>query len=405
MSQKEKYQSIIRRFYNGTASDKDMQLIQKMMDDAEFLAAWEEVWSISVPAKPSANTADQEKLFDKVMHDERVIADRTIHAVRHSNRYRRLWRYAGAVAMFLLTIAIAFWVYHDPKKEALLVAEQQNEVEEVLPGKERAMIVLNNGKSIDLEALPGDTTLQMEGFCIHKSRDGIISYQADKDYQTAGRLVYNRIVTPKGGEYALLLPDGTKVWLNAVTTLRYPVVFDDKERVVQMEGEAYFEVSKAERHGKRIPFIVETGKQRLEVLGTVFNLNTYTNDLVTTLVEGKVKLSFSGTDAADKILEANDQVRFDREKERYTYAKVDPLYFTSWKNGNFAFSNTDVHQVMEDIARWYDIEVIYKLSSQHIRFSGRISRYENIDKMLELIAMTGEVRFKREGRRVYVLDE
>ncbi|SFS38772.1 FecR family protein [Sphingobacterium wenxiniae] len=405
MSRTEEYKSLIRRFYAKKASEQDMELIRALIDDMEFLGVWEEIWEEQLSETNSdASVPNGKTMFERIVHDERIVKDQKLQPLRTKQGYSRLWKYAGLAASLLLVVVVSFLV-----RQGLDEKEQQSSVlslteEQVVPGKERAMIVLADGSAIDLETLAGDTVLQMDGFSIHKGMDGTISYRFNEKDIEKGQQVFNSIVTPRGGEYALVLPDGTKVWLNAVTTLRYPVVFGEKERVVQMNGEAYFEVSKAEYNHRRIPFIVETGKQRLEVLGTVFNINAYGKNVITTLVEGKVKLSFRDTDMADRVLEPNDQISFDWERKHYTAVKVDPLYIISWKQGNFAFSNASIHDVMDDISRWYDVEVSYKKELDHVRFSGTLSRYENIDKMLELIAMAGEVRFKREGRRVYVLN-
>ena len=402
MSKTEEYKYLIRRFYAKTASDSDMERIRALMDDEEFLGAWEEVWSEVTTYAHAASTKDKESLFKRIVQDERIVRAH-MEQPAFTTRIKPLWKYIGIAASLLLCVSISFFIFNNTQEERG-IATLETEVQEVLPGRERAQIVLNDGSAIDLEMLSGDTVLQMDGFSIHKSLDGTISYVLDKKTKEENRIVYNSIVTPKGGEYAIVLPDGSKVWLNASTTLRYPIAFADKERVVQVDGEAYFDVTKQEINGKRVPFVVETGLQRLEVLGTAFNINTYGKEVVTTLVEGKVKLSFGSGDIADKFLEPNDQVSFDSKKNSYTYTKVDPLYIISWKNGNFAFNNADIDEVMKAISRWYDVEIVYKHAFKVARFSGSISRYENIDKMLELIALAGEIHFKREGRRVYVLN-
>jgi len=402
MAKIEEYSDLIKRFYLRQASDQDLARIRSLLDDALFLRAWEERWEEEPDA--SGHRLDMENaeaMFGRIRQDERIrkaIARETARGGQRSVPMRGFVRIAAACLLFL---SVGFYLFQNrrpaPPKDRAVESLQ------VSPGRERAQIVLDDGSAIDLEELPGDTTLQMDGFAIRKNADGTIAYLLDGKPENTGRMAYNSIVTPKGGEYALVLPDGTKAWLNAATTLRYPVVFAANERTVQMEGEAYFEVCRQEKNGRRIPFVVETGGQRIEVLGTAFNVNTYGKRVVTTLVEGAVKLSFGSTGVPETLLWPNDQLSFDRENGSYTRAKVDPMYAISWKDGNFAFDRAGIRDVMEAVSRWYDVDVVYKGERADAVFSGVLSRYENIDKMLETIALTGEVNFIREGRMVHVL--
>ncbi|MNV37169.1 hypothetical protein D3C71_1286790 [compost metagenome] len=141
----------------------------------------------------------------------------------------------------------------------------------------------------------------------------------------------------------------------------------------------------------------------MEVLGTAFNISSYNQQVVTTLTEGKVKLTYAGAQVGEKFLIPNEQSRYDIKKAVFTKAVVDPFYFMAWKNGNFAFDNASIYEVMEAISRWYDVEIRYHGNLEKVRFSGSISRYENIDKLLKTIALAGGVRFERKERRVEVM--
>lgn len=401
MSKIDEYKFLIKRFYAKDASDADLAKIRSLLNDEDFLQAWEEVW-LEDPTSPSDDSHGwtEGSMFERIKGDPRVEP----HLVRRA-RHWPFRKYAALAASLVLCLSFAFLIYKRGHVDhSVLVQEEKQEDTPVVPGRERAQIVLNDGSAIDLETLRGDTVIHMEGFSICKSADGTISYRLDKKMGDKKRLVYNQIVTPKGGEYALVLPDGTKVWLNAATSLRYPIAFADGERLVQMEGEALFDVHKQEKNGKRVPFIVETGTQRLEVLGTVFNIHAYGKNVVTTLVEGRVRLSFSPAGLDDKYLEPNDQVLFDKENNRYTQRKVDPLYITAWRDGNFSFNNASIRDVMDNISRWYDVDIRYKDERIDTRFSGTISRYADIDKLLDLIALAGGIHFERQGRRIYVIN-
>src|SRR5690606_4086306 len=160
----------------------------------------------------------------------------------------------------------------------------------IVPGGDQARIVLDDGQIIDLEQIEGDTIISQNGFSIVKEKDGSIYYVYNSSDIIAHHAVYNTIVTPKGGQYHVRLPDGSRVWLNAESSLKYPVFFTGDFREVELKGEAYFEVAKNTKSDRHIPFIVHSGKQSLEVLGTIFNIESYGKSIKTTLVEGKVRL-------------------------------------------------------------------------------------------------------------------
>lgn len=208
-------------------------------------------------------------------------------------------------------------------------------------------------------------------------------------------------MTPKGGEYKLSLPDGTQIWVNAASKVKYPLTFAATSREVELEGEAFFDVKNIGSGLDKLPFIVYTGGQKLEVLGTVFNVNSYGDNIHTTLVEGSVKLSYP--DLKAHYLKPSQQAKYNEVKNTVQIDKVDPFYTVAWKDGSFAFDNEDIRTVMETLARWYDVSIEYAPQVKDINFTGTISRYEQIDKVLELIELTKSLKFKVEGRRIVVM--
>lgn len=271
----------------------------------------------------------------------------------------------------------------------------------ILPGTAKGNLLLENGEVINLENLTNDTTIILDGYILKKDRHGEISYML-ADNKALDKPIYNTIITPRGGEYNLCLPDGTRIWINADSKLKYPLNFGTSPRELELDGEALFDVAKIKYGKKDIPFIVKTGKQRLEVLGTTFNINSYNSTYVnTTLVEGSVKLSYEGI--SDKILKPNQQASYSPQSNRLTVKEVDPYYTIAWKSGVFAFDAINIHAVMEILGRWYNVDIEYNRNIKDLKFTGTISKYEKIDKVLAIIEMTGDVKFKIKERRIIVM--
>ncbi len=215
---------------------------------------------------------------------------------------------------------------------------------------------------------------------------------------TRGKPVQYTLITPRGGEYSLVLADGTRVWLNADSKLIYPSVFNGNTREVQLTGEAYFDVKTDARH----PFIVHTGRQDIRVLGTAFNIQAYPDEhkSVTTLVKGKVEVHTAGQQA---VLKPGQQALLDGEGTLGMNPDADVKQAVAWKEGYFRFDFTDIHEIMRQLSRWYDVEVSYEKGVGHKEFLAFINRDNNISEVLEMLEGTGEIRFKIEGKKVTVM--
>lgn len=271
----------------------------------------------------------------------------------------------------------------------------------VLPGSNKARIVFEDGTYQELGE--GASGSLMEGQFFRLGVDGV-SYHEQTAKATAVKPIHT-LITPIGGEYTIRLADGTKVWLNADSKLKYPVSFDgEKTREVELEGEAYFEVAKAKVKNKNVPFVVKSKGQTLEVLGTEFNLNTFRNKVITTLVEGSVRVSMDNKSPNQyHILKPNEQLVYHDHSKKLEIAQIDTYYVTAWRTGDFAFDNVPLQDVMEDIARWYGVDVEYKVNVEDIRFSGKVSKFEDIETLLRTIEWTGSVKLQLNGRRVVVM--
>lgn len=336
-----------------------------------------------------------EEVFENIKH--KINTDQ----VKTRPRFN-IYRYAAA-AMVLLSVCAGFWVYFANTKQLQQLVQHQQPATAIVPGSNKAFLTLNNGTKINLTSASNGALAKEAGIEITKTADGQLLYKIQGNGKTGNPALYNTIETPKGGQYQIQLPDGTKVWLNAVTTLKYALNFASaKERRVELEGEAYFEVAKDKLH----PFKVISKKQEVEVFGTHFNVNAYTNEpeIKTTLLEGSVQVVTTDTrkERIKELLKPGQQSILALNKMKVV--PVDAEAEVTWKNGRFTFANEPIEQIMRKIARWYDVEIVYKGDMKEKVFAGTLSRYANISNLLNAIAATNTVHFKIEGRRVIVMD-
>ncbi len=387
---------------DNTIADDELVLLRKELKcktDEDLLQIWDVLMDPSADRENTILNAD--KLFQNIITDQRVNRD---SAVDEKTDKAPLMVKRGLIAVLsaaCLLVALKFG-FDFLNRSALPDPEMVdiNRGSAILPGGNKARILLADGSEIDLETLTTDTIIHLDGYTLHKTIDGSVTYRANQD-EAVQRDIYNTIITPKGGEYRLTMSDGTKVIVNAASTLRYPINFHGQSRIVDLDGEAYFDVSKHHRNGENVPFIVRTDRQMLTVLGTQFNVNSYGKTVETTLVEGAVELSFEN--GKNHVLKPNQQAIFRKGTSDVEVSIIDPFYVVSWKNGSFAFEDASMYDVMESVARWYDVEVVFKDDLNGKEFSGTISRFEDINKLLKLIELTGSVKFKIEGRRIMVM--
>jgi transmembrane sensor len=308
----------------------------------------------------------------------------------------KLWpRLAGAAAIFLMLGAgILYYIGKADNK----LPKNEAYANDVTPGSVGATLTLANGQKIKLtDALNGELAKE-EGVVITKSANGKLVYSAKDIVTEANRM--NTLSTARGETYQLQLPDGSKVWLNAASSLTYSASLNKEGiRQVVLQGEAYFEIAR----DKKRPFIVKTAKQKVEVLGTHFNVNSYSDEAftATTLLEGSVRINTIADAVANKVIRPGEQAVLAANGLRIS--EVDIEEAVAWKNGKFIFQQETIGTVMRKIARWYDVEVVYEADLKDKTFSGSMSRFENVSQVLRKIEMTDLVHFKVEGRRIVVM--
>jgi len=322
-----------------------------------------------------------------------------------------------AAAMVTIVVGFGLYFYTQRDLNHHLYTAAATDAIDIQPGGSNATLTLADGSVVDLKAVEEGKVIAQDGLSIVKTEDGTITYQTDSiKLKGNSELSYNTISTPRGGEYKVILPDGTLVWLNASSSLTYPTQFDDSERLILLSGEAYFEVSHqySQRDKKRVPFKVKTSNQEIEVLGTHFNVKAYEDEqeTATTLLEGKVRvIGFdNGTQTnEERILKIGETAFWDSNTFEVQKAVTEKVM--AWRNGKFIFSGENIREIMKDVSRWYDVDVAYKGDLRNVNFEGSLSRYENISEILRKLELTGTVSFKiipgngdkNEGRRIEVM--
>lgn len=292
---------------------------------------------------------------------------------------------AASIVIAFISIAVYQMTNIEPSNTYNMVSQS------IEPGSSKAVLILSNGTKITLNQHVADTTINQSGVNIHSNHKQL-RYQ--QTHLNTNKVNHNTILTPRGGEYQLALADGTKVWLNAESKLTYPVAFKGAQRLVELEGEAYFEVA----HNADKPFIVQTEKKQITVLGTSFNISAYPSDeeTTTTLVTGSIEALFAGN--IKKILRPNQQLIVDHANNKGTLKQVDTYLYSSWKDGRLVFRNQHLGDILEDMERWYNFRVAYDSEkTKNYRFSIDMPKYDSFDKVIDIIEMTGLVDLEING--------
>ena len=377
---------LIAEELTGTIDERDRAVLTRWLDEDER------------HRKEYTNILESLKTGNEVCKDQergRQIMEsrwRTVksHTIRKTVRWITWSKYAAVVLLFV-SIGI-FWLVNEEKQQEM----EDITVAKIEHGSMKAQLVLANGKKVDLRP---ETNLQLEevGGTRILTSDNMVKYSG-KDTLT-GQSVgvkYNTLIVPRGGEFSLELADGTRVWLNAESRLRYPVAFMGKERKVEMEGEVYFEVVK----NNEKPFIVTVNGVDIRVLGTSFNVSAYQEEVVTTSVEGKVQLKRGDEQV---VLSPNQQAIWSDDK--FKVKQVDACNYVLWKEGIFYFEDVDLERILDDMARWYNVNIFYMNPTlKKMKFSVEIKRYEDINEILRRIEQTKRVKFEIKDRTINVYE-
>lgn len=380
-----RFKELIYKYQGGHCTSAELLELYQLLNDDNHSQWLEEIYD-QLPADDKlVSNRQKDRVLQQIRNDPRV-QEHNIHTKRKSS-----WLYYSAAVISLLITGAFLFYYTRVGVEVGRITPLA-----VVPGHDRALIELNDGRRFQLDSLSDTEALKEKGFYLSKQDDHhmLFKYHPDSVVKKSG---VHTLSTPRGGQFKLELPDGTKIWMNAESTLRFAGDFGDNTRDIICEGEVYFEVAQKMIDGKLMPFTVSTKGQHLTVLGTTFNVNSYTEKIITTLVEGSVSLTDRRHQSV-RLARAQQSVYSDG----FAVQDVDPIYATAWKNGDFAFQKSTISEVMQHIERWYDVQVKYEGDFANDKFSGTLSRYEDIDKLLKTMELTGSFHFTREGRVIIV---
>ena len=323
------------------------------------------------------------------------------------NRIPYLQIAASILVIFLFSTTIYFYRSSIASKSQFPIVQGVAKIEDKQPAKNIAILTLGNNSQIVLDEATNGEIAQESGVSILKTDKGELIYKIRNSNNLSNNDLnkYNTISTPMGGKFKVILPDGSLVVLNAASTLKYPLHFDEKLRKVSFTGEAYFEIAKlVDKQKKRIPFYVYSNNQIVEVLGTHFNINSYDNEEYskTTLLEGSVKIINEKSTATAKILKPGQQAVIKRGDVQTKILIADEAQALAWKDGYFLFKNTNIKDVVNELERWYNVDIQYDDAMEFENITGYISRNVKISSVLKMLQLSGIVNYEISGSKIII---
>ena len=386
---KEKYEitRLISLYMVGEISREEMDRLMGWVEMSDANRAFFQ--------KVSGDDAWKERYARYRKIDEKAAFARFERRIKGRRVYFRQWiGYAAAVCL-VIGLVTWFWTGKDESKQSVVVAES------IQPGEMKATLKLSTGEEIRLDGKTEETVSAEGSMQVRNTNDGII-YEQQDTLSGNGRDEnrFNTLKTSRGGEYSVILSDGTVVYLNSASELRYPVQFNERERIVYFSGEGYFEVAK----DRERPFHVVVDDMRIRVYGTEFNVNTFKETGVqTVLLEGSVGISVKGKQEEYR-LKPSQMAEFNRKDLSVEVKDVNPESFVAWKAGFFAFDEESLEEIMNTLARWYDVEVFYVNNDlKNLHFTGHLKRYDQITTILKAIESAVNVKFSVKGRTISVM--
>jgi transmembrane sensor len=376
---------IIKRYVDGKANEDEIRFVEAYYQHLE-------------KEEGILDTLEKEEL-DGLVEENYQATLFNIQQSKNGKKRIPFYKYAAAAVLFIGFVLGYLYLSKDKVTTQNQVIASGKELD-VLPGVDQAILTLADGSKIVLDNAKNEKLVEKNGLTISKTKDGQLVYQVSNVTPKGSTVAYNTIETAKGNQYQIVLPDGTKVWLNAASSLKYPEIFAGNERKVMLTGEAYFEVAK----NRNMPFKVESKNQTVEVLGTHFNINSYMDDqtIKTTLVEGSIKVSNA---SYAKTLKPGEQSVINNFGlgNIFIANNIDTDDEVAWKNGLFRFNNAGLKSILGQLERWYDVKIDYQ-SVPNKRYNGMVPRKAKLSEVLNMLELTGNISFKiEEGRNLKVL--
>ena len=386
---------MLDRYLKNQANTKEKEKLDEFFEEN----------SNSIEASKSIENVS--KLEDKIFNYIQFGIKEQVKKESTLNRMPYLQVAASILVIFLFSTTIYFYRSSLASKSQLPIAQSVAKLEDKQPAKNIAILTLGNNSQIVLDEASSGEIAQEGGVSILKTDKGELVYKIrnSNKLSTNDLNKYNTISTPMGGKFKVILPDGSLVLLNAASTLKYPVHFDEKVRKVSFTGEAYFEIAKLEdKRKKRVPFFVYSNDQIVEVLGTHFNINSYDNEEYskTTLLEGSVKITNEKSAATAKILKPGQQAVIKRGDVQTKIMIADEAQALAWKDGYFLFKNTNIKDVVNELERWYNVDIQYEDEMEFENITGYISRNVKISSVLKMLQLSGIVNYEISGSKIII---
>lgn len=388
----EEYEELIRLIDSDPTGDIVSRMNKFHKTDSITPGAYDESYWRTVLQEVLSAGKSIEGSFDEEEETPVVAPVHRVHFLK-----RRWW----AAAAVLVLLGASIWLFlRTPEQGITKTTTAQELKNDVAPGGNKAILTLADNSTIILDSAANGKLAEQGKTDVIKSGNGELVYDAKALTIDHSPLTYNMLSTPRGGQYQLVLPDGSKVWLNAASSIRYPTAFASNERSVDITGEAYFEVAKDAKKPFRVHFISAGRKGAVEVLGTHFNINAYNDEPAskTTLLQGSIKVT---KETASVILKPGEQTSVSQSSQPSQPIRVQTNEVVAWKDGLFKFQGADLPTVMRQLVRWYNVEVVYEKGVPQLSFGGDISRNSNLSQVLKILELSG-VHARIEQRKVII---
>ncbi|WP_165835998.1 FecR family protein [Marinifilum breve] len=381
---------LIQEYQQGRISEEGFQKLQEWLKEdeanadefAKYLALFKESGALSN--------------LDKIQKEDAWLnISKSLSKPEKKSKVRRLHTWLPYAAAVVVLFAVSYFMIEQVRTDYDF-GEDYNFAEVSSIGSKKAVLTLENGQKVNLEENDKELITEADGTLIQKNADSELIY--DNASSSKDRVLYNQIDIPRGGEYSLVLADGTKVWLNSESSLRYPVQFVGNKRKVELTGEAYFEVT----HNPSKPFVIESHDTEIKVLGTSFNVSAYDDEehISTTLVEGSVELSCLGN---KELLKPGFQATVKKGDNRFKVEKVNTTLYTSWKDGVFRYKDQSLEEICHQLSRWYNVEFFFTNHKyREYRFTGAAKKNKSLNFTLELIEKMADVQFAIKDDKIIV---
>lgn len=382
---------LLKQYAAGALTGEEQQELEQLLSSPAREELAEQLALIAGQETPSASPVAEERSLETFRRI--VSADKP---GKRASPWKTGWRWLSAAAVALLCLSAAAYLLLNRRQQPPAVAQTRPAMPEKQPGRHTAVLTLADNSVVELDSL-GNGHIVNQGGSRVLMANGQLAYEPQAGSGTATP-AFNKISTPRGGEFTITLPDGTRVWLNAASSLKFPTVFSGPKREVELTGEAYLEVAEDKAH----PFEVKVRDINVAVLGTKFNIMGYEDEanIVTTLLSGSVRVTSPGNPA--RLLAPGQHAVIGGRDGSLQVGKADVEEELAWKNGIIYFNGANIRQIMRQVSRWYDVDVEYKGNVVNMDFTCTVSRNDKLSKLLGLLELTGAVHFSMEGNTITV---